>query len=111
MAGCVYPLAELERWPYFVCTRSWVRSGGLELAIEEEKSVHLVIKRASIPGTVGWSIGLALLIYLGFLLRTILTVGSQKALGLGVFVEILVNPWYWATVVLVLALLFVWRLR
>lgn len=73
--------------------------------------MHMAINRTSIHGTFGWSIGLGLVMYLGFLLRTILAVGSQKALGVGVFAEILVNRWYWTMVVVIVVILFVWRLR
>ncbi len=72
--------------------------------------MYWTFKVNSIFSSTLWGLGLALITYLGFLLRTILTVGSQKALGVGVLVEILVNPWYWAIVIVVVVLLLVWRL-
>ena len=63
----------------------------------------------SILGRTSWALGLTILTYFGFLIREFMVTGTQKAMGIGAFAMILVNPWFWATVVLLLALVFLWR--
>ena len=73
--------------------------------------MHPALKNMSLFGSLSWVLGITVLTYLGFLLYTLLTVGSKKAVGVGVFPMIVYNPWFWATVVLLLALVFLWKLR
>jgi hypothetical protein len=69
------------------------------------------MQKTSILGVVAWGLGLTLLAYVAFLIHELLSVGSQKAMGVGILPKILYNPWFWATAALLFALVFVWRSR
>ena len=69
------------------------------------------MQRISVLSAFSWGLGLTLLAYLVFLIREVLSGGSRKAMGVGIFPKILSDPWFWATAVLLFALVFLWRLR
>lgn len=69
------------------------------------------MQRTSILGAVSWALGLTLLAYVGFLIHEILSAGTQKATGLGVFPKILYDPWFCSTTILRFVVVFLWRLR
>ena len=63
----------------------------------------------SIFGRISWGFGLTLLAYLASLIREILAVGPNRAIGLGALFVILYNPWFWTTAALVFALALLWK--
>lgn len=58
-----------------------------------------------------YSLGLVLLTYVGFLFREFISVGSKKAVGVGVFPKILCDPWFWVTAAALIAVVLWWRSR
>jgi hypothetical protein len=69
------------------------------------------VQRHSILGTISWGVGLTLLAYLAFSIRVVVVEGRQKAVGIGAFLLIFYSPWFWATVILVFAVVLLLRLR
>jgi hypothetical protein len=58
--------------------------------------------------SVFYSVGLIVLVYVGFLLREF---NSTKATGIGVFPKVLVDPWFWVTAMALIALMLWWKSR
>lgn len=61
--------------------------------------------------SVFYGLGLIVLAYLGFLFRDFISVGSRKAVGVGVFPKIILDPWFWVTATALIAVMLWWRSR
>jgi len=70
-----------------------------------------MVHRIPIASAIAWSLLLAFLACIVFVLRDILMVGSNKALGTGILPEVFTRLSFWVTAIALSALVFWWKLR
>ncbi len=58
-----------------------------------------------------WSFLLTLLAYIAFVLREIISAGSDRAIGIGVFPYVLTRPSFWLTAAALTAFVLWWKLH